>query len=171
MRKVYLISHNGGSLRPGRDSDVLAIEPEPYDAERHLVLGTDSSPEHLANLEYDWYTEDEAHTTPLYIARAVLPYLLVGNLRDATRFLTIYIDRLTQAKASLGMQKVNVANIDLRIFPSLPLLNFLSILLVTIQRGKADSYRQLRKHYANHLKEVGNWDEVRAWRESILSGE
>ncbi len=123
-------------------------------------MGTNASPEHLANLEYDWYTEDEAHTAPLYVARAVLPYLLVGNVRDASRSLQIYTDRLAQAKSGLGRQDVGVPSIPLSIFPSIPLLNFLSLLLVAVQRGKADSFRQLRKHYAVHLKEVEAWDEV-----------
>ena len=124
-------------------------------------MGTKSSPEHLANLEYSWYTEDEAHTTPLYAARAVLPYLLVGNVRDATRSFQIYTDRLVQTKSNLGVHDIEVSGISIRVFPSLPLLNFLAMLLVVVQRGKADLFRQLRKHYAVHEKEVDNiWDEV-----------
>lgn len=136
------------------------LEREPYDAERHLILGSKSSPEHLANLEFDWYTEDESHTAPLYAARAVLPYLMVGNVRDATRSLLIYKRRLTEAKSGLGAQEVTGGNLELKIFPSLPLLNFLGLLLMAVQRGKPDTYRQLRSHYAAHIKEVGSWDEV-----------
>lgn len=138
------------------------LEREPYDAERHLILGSKSSPEHLANLEFDWYTEDESHTAPLYAARAVLPYLMVGNVRDATRSLLIYKRRLTEAKTNLAPQEVTAGNLELKIFPSLPLLNFLSLLLIAVQRGKPDTYRQLRSHYTAHIKEVGSWDEVSA---------
>ncbi|KAI9782790.1 MAG: hypothetical protein M1816_001700 [Peltula sp. TS41687] len=140
---------------------MFAQEHEPYDAERHLVLGSKSAPEHLTKLEFEWYTEDESHTAPLYAARAVLPYLMVGNVRDATRCLLIYKRRLTEVKTSLAApQEVSAGNLELKIFPSLPLLNFLSLLLVAVQRGRPDTYRQLRSHYAAHIKEVGTWDEA-----------
>ena len=49
----------------------------------------------------------------------------------------------------------------MRVFPSLPLLNFLAMLLVAVLRGKADHFRQLRKHYTVHEKGIDNvWDEV-----------
>ena len=55
------------------------IDFEPYDAERHFALGTRDSPEALARLEYEWYTQDDLHTAPLYAARAIFPYLLTSN--------------------------------------------------------------------------------------------
>ncbi|KAJ9643070.1 hypothetical protein H2199_004592 [Coniosporium tulheliwenetii] len=106
---------------------------EAYDAERHLVLGTRDSPERLARLEYDWYTEDEPHTAPLYVARAVLPYLLTGNMRSANQSMLLFTGRLQKRKV------VSAA-----------------------KRGSADLFRQLKSHYAVHLKEVGTWDEALA---------
>lgn len=138
-----------------------ALEREVYDAERHLLLGTQSSPQHLANLEYDWYDEDESHTAPLYAARAVLPYLLLGNIRGATLAYETFIKRLTEAKSNLGAQDITFEGSELKIFPSLPLLNFLGLLLPAVLRGRADSYRQLRSHYGVYIKDVGSWDEVR----------
>lgn len=50
----------------------------------------------------------------------------------------------------------------MRIYPSLPLLNFLGLLLLAVQQGGTDLYKQLAKHYAPHLKEVGMWDDALA---------
>ncbi|OCK84784.1 DUF410-domain-containing protein [Lepidopterella palustris CBS 459.81] len=139
---------------------LYAEDGEPYDAERHLVLGTKDSPEHLARLEYDWYTEDESHTAPLYAARAVLPYLLLGNVRAANKSFLLFTSRLSQSKPNLGVQEVTSASSDLRIYPSLPLLNFLGLLLLAVQRGAPDLFRQLKSHYGVHLKDVGTWSEA-----------
>jgi len=50
----------------------------------------------------------------------------------------------------------------MRIYPSLPLLNFLGLLLLAAQKGSADLFRQLKNKYAVHIKEVGIWDEALA---------
>ncbi|KAI9832081.1 MAG: hypothetical protein M1826_002409 [Phylliscum demangeonii] len=139
---------------------LFAQEHETYDAERHLILGTKSATAALVDLEFAWYTEDESHTAPLYAARAVLPYLMTGNVHDATRSLSLYQARLTDTKPNLTAQDVREGNVTLKIFPSLPLLNFLGLLLLAVQRGKAATYRQLRKHYALHIKDAGSWDEA-----------
>ena len=140
--------------------DTRPPEPNPYDAERHLVLGTSSAPEHLANLEYDWYTADEAHTAPFYISRAVLAYLLVGNLRDSARSMQIFLDRLVHDKSSIGIQDMKVGGVQAKIISSMPLMNFLNLLLLAVPRGRAESFRQLRKHYSGHLRDLGGWEEV-----------
>lgn len=134
------------------------LDLEPYEAERHLVLGTKDSPETLASLEYSWYTSDELHTAPLYAARAVLPYLLTGNLRAANKFFLIFTSRLAQ-KSNLAVQEVSTSSSDLRVYPSLPLLNFLGLLLLAVERGEAALYRQLKSHYASHLNDT-NWGEA-----------
>lgn len=86
---------------------------------------------------------------------------MVGNVRDAVRSLSIYKNCLVEAKPNLGAQEVSGGSLELKIFPSLPLLNFLGLLLFAVQRGKPETFRQLRLHYAAHIKEVGTWDEVR----------
>ncbi|KAF2261147.1 DUF410-domain-containing protein [Lojkania enalia] len=144
------IHHVAGTL--------YAEDLEPYDAERHLVLGTKDSPETLAHFEYDWYSADESHTAPLYAARGVLPYLLIGNLRAANKFFLIYTSRLSQ-KSNLGVQEVSTSSSDLRVYPSLPLLNYLGLLLLAVERGDPALYRQLKSHYAAHLNDL-NWAEA-----------
>jgi hypothetical protein len=144
--------------RIGTGSTDSWVDLEPYDAERHLVLGTKDSPETLAQLEYSWYEADESHTAPLYAARGVLPYLLTGNLRAANKFFLLFTSRLAQ-KANLSVQEVSTSSSDLRVYPSLPLLNFLGLLLLAVERGEAALYRQLKSHYAAHLNDV-NWGDA-----------
>ncbi|RDW89527.1 DUF410-domain-containing protein [Coleophoma cylindrospora] len=146
------LHHVAGSL--------YAEEHEAYEAERHLALGTKDSPEVFAKLEYEWYTQDDSHTAALYAARAVFPYLLTGNIRDASKSLRLFTSRLTEANKNLGVQDVSSTSSDLRIYPSLPLLNFLGLLLLAVQKGSADLFRQLKSKYASHIKEAGIWDEA-----------
>ena len=139
-----------------------SAEGEPYDAERHLALGTKDSAEALAKLEYDWYSQDDSHTAALYGARAVFPYLLTSNLRSANKAYLIFTSRLSSSNKSLSVQEVSSTSSDMRVYPSLPLLNFLGLLLLAVQRGSPDLYKQLAKHYAPYVKEAGTWDDALA---------
>ncbi len=143
-------------------ADHLFTDHEPYDAEKHLALGTKDSPEQLAKLEYEWYTQDDSHTAALYAARAVFPYLLTGNLRSANKAFLIFTSRLSTENKSLSVQEVSSTSSDMRVYPSLPLLNFLGLLLLAIPRGTADLFKQLAKHYAPYIQEVGIWDDALA---------
>jgi len=110
-------------------------------------------------MEYDWYTSDATHTAGLYLGRAIFPLLLVGNLRAASQALLLFTSRLTQSNKSLAMQSVSSASSDVRVYPSVPLLNFISLLLLGIERGNAELFRSLKSHYAAYIQEVGLWDE------------
>ncbi|KAI0885289.1 DUF410-domain-containing protein [Annulohypoxylon maeteangense] len=146
------LHHVAGSL--------YAEEHEPYDAERHLLLGTKDSAEVLGRLEYEWFKEDDAHTAALYAARGVLPYLLTGNVRAANTCYRLFTSALNQDKQNqLGIQDVSSASADIRIYPSIPLLNFIGLLLLAIQRANADLYKQLHNKYATLLGEVEPWHE------------
>lgn len=144
------IHHVAGTL--------YAEELEPYEAERHLLLGTQDSSSTLASLEYSWYEADDSHTAPLYCARGVLPYLLTGNLRAANKFFLLFTSQLSK-KAGLQTQQVSTSSSDVRVYPSLPLLNFLGLLLLSVERGDPSLFRQLKSHYATNLKDV-SWGEV-----------
>ncbi|OAX84718.1 hypothetical protein ACJ72_00915 [Emergomyces africanus] len=143
---------------------LFARENEPYEAERHLAIGTVDSAEILGSLEYDWYTQDEPHTAGIYASRAVFPYLLTGNLRNANKAFQIFTSRLSSSEFSeaLNTQQVSSQSADMRVYPSLPLLNFTSLLLLAIQRGTADLFRQLTRQYAAHIKEVDGWERALA---------
>lgn len=140
---------------------LLAEEHEIGDAERHLILGTRDSPDTLVRLEYKWYKQDESHTAPLYAARAVLPYLLTANVRAANASYRAFISALTEENKSLGVQDVSSQGSDVRVFPSLPLLNFLGLLLLAVQKQSPDLFRQLKTKYGGHLAELGGaWDQA-----------
>lgn len=116
----------------------------------------------LANIEYEWYTQDDSHTAAQYCARAVFPYLLTSNVRSANKAHLIFTSRLSSSNASLTAQEVSSKSCDIRVYPSLPLLNFLALLLLAIQRGGPDLFKQLAKHYAPYLKETNGWDDALA---------
>ncbi|KAF4628499.1 hypothetical protein G7Y89_g9654 [Cudoniella acicularis] len=146
------LHHVAGSL--------YAEEHEAYEAERHLTLGTKDSPEVLVKMEYEWYTQDDSHTAALYAARAVFPYLITGNVRDASKSLRLFTSRLTEENKNLAVQDVSSSSSDMRVYPSLPLLNFLGLLLFAVRKGAADLFKQLKTKYATHINEVGIWDEA-----------
>ncbi|KAI1438707.1 DUF410-domain-containing protein [Xylaria sp. CBS 124048] len=140
---------------------LYAEEHGAYDAEKHLVLGTKDSAEILARMEYEWFKENDAHTAAHYAGRAVLPYLITANVRAANTSYRVFTSALSEENQSqLGIQDVSSNSADVRIFPSMPLLNFLGLLLLAVQRGSADLYRHLTARYANHLKELGMWNEA-----------
>ena len=147
------LHHVAGSL--------YADEHEPYEAERHLLLGTRDSPEVLFKMEYAWYKEGDAHLAPHFAGRAVLAYLLVGNVRAANKCYQLFTSALSSDNASLGVQDVAGAGAgsDIRVFPSLPLLNFLGLLLLAIQRAAPDVYKSLISKYAAQINETEAWAE------------
>ena len=147
--------------------DETCIEGEAYDAERHLVIGTQASAAVLASLHYTWYKTDQPHLAPIYASRSALPYLIVGNLSAANLALSTFTSHLTTSNpALLAMSQPlesSKSGLSLRIFPSIPLLNFLSLLLLAAQKGDSGLYKQLAKYYAPHLKDVdGLWNDALA---------
>lgn len=152
--------HNISSKSSGL---ISPTEGEAYDAERHLLLGTPASAPILAQLHYNWYKEDSPHLAPIYASRSVLPYLVLGNLASATTSLAQFTSELTSSNPSLLTQSIDSAKSSARIFPSLPLLNFLAMLLLACQKGDAALFRQLARHYGPHLKEIEElWAEALA---------
>lgn len=83
----------------------------------------------------------------------------MSNLRSAIKAHRVFTTRLTNSKMALSVQEISSTSSETRIYPSLPLLNFLTLLLLAVQRGSADIYKQLIKHYTVHINEVGIWDD------------
>lgn len=59
---------------------------------------------------------------------------------------------------------------DVRVYPSLPLLNFINLLLLAIQRGAPELYKLLLRQYSQHIQETGNWDTALAHIGEIYFG-
>lgn len=147
----------------GLRSDQLPIEGEAYDAERHLLLGIPSSAPILAQLHYRWYMSDSPHLAALYASRSVLPYLVLGNMSGASAALSTFTSALTSTNPALFTQTIESSKSSIRVFPSLPLLNFLALLLLAVQKGDSTLFKQLCKHYAVHLKDTEDiWAEALA---------
>lgn len=111
-------------------------------------------------MEYDWYKESEPHTAPIYAARAILPYLMVGNVRGATTSYRAFTSALTTSNPGLSVQDLSSGDTDVRVFPSLPLLNFLGLLLLAVQRGAPDAFKGLVSKYAAQINETDMWGEA-----------
>lgn len=88
--------------------------------------------------------------------------MTVGNLRAASVVQLLFTSKLSADHPSLTSETVSVGGSDARIYPSLPLLNFLTLLLLACQKGAQDLFRSLRTRYRAQLGDVaeGNWDEV-----------
>ena len=85
----------------------------------------------------------------------MLPYLCLQNLRDAQASLTTFVNLLLDGDNIPPHSLIE----GVEIFPLLPHLNFLSLLIVACQRGAPEFFQQLKKQYAQSLQEVP-WDEV-----------
>ncbi|KAH7008211.1 hypothetical protein EDB80DRAFT_430805 [Ilyonectria destructans] len=143
------LHHVAGSL--------YAEEHDTYEAEKHLILGTKDSPEVLTKMEYKWYKEGEPHQAGLFAGRAVLPYLLIGNVRAANTCYRLFTSTLSTENPNLGVQDVSGISGDIRIFPSLPLLNFLGFLLMAVQRSAPELFKGLISKYATQINEAESW--------------
>ena len=120
-----------------------------------MIIGTRDSAEILAKMEYTWYKEGDAHLAPHFAARAILPYLLVGNLRDANASYRIFTKALSADNAGLNVQEVATPNsTSVSVFPSLPLLNFLGLLLLAVRRGAPEVFKGLLSKYATQINET-----------------
>ncbi|ERF73080.1 hypothetical protein EPUS_06541 [Endocarpon pusillum Z07020] len=142
---------------------VYAEEGEAYEAERHLLLGTAASVPILTDLHYTWYAADSPHLAATYASRSVFPYLVLGNLASASMAFQLFTSRLTSTNPHLFTQSIESSKSETRVFPSLPLLNFISHLLLACPKGDSGLFKQLAKHYAVHLKETQDlWGEALA---------
>ncbi|KAL5615618.1 hypothetical protein BROUX41_005657 [Berkeleyomyces rouxiae] len=148
---------------------LYADEHVAYEAERHLVLGTKESPEIFGRLEYTWYKEcGSPHDAAIYASRAVLPYLLVANIRGAHTALRVFTTALSADNPALAVEHAEAkgssgeGGFSVPIFPSLPLLNFLGLLLAVVQTGNGEMYKGLM---ANYESLIG--DSADIWEESL----
>ncbi|OAA72463.1 putative protein family UPF0363 [Cordyceps fumosorosea ARSEF 2679] len=155
------LHHEVGSL--------YAAEHNTDEAEKHLIRGTEKSAGVLFRMEYAWYKEsgkESVERAAWYAARAVLPNLLVGNVRDANTCYRLFVDTLRADHPNLTVEDVPAppgsgAEV-LHVFSDLPLLNFLGLLLLTVQRGARKMFLKLKSNYTAQINEVegGDWDEA-----------
>lgn len=125
-----------------------------------IVSGLPDAVPPLVDLLYAWYTStSQPHAAPLFLSRAILPYLVLGNLRDASRSYTLFLSKLLSENSASAPQSISSNSDDLKILPSLPGINFLGLLCLAVKRADAGSFRQLRSHYATCIEEAGCWSD------------
>lgn len=162
---------------------------ETYEAEKHLLLGTRESPAVLAAMLYSWATgpgtdidaqnskelvvetpEDVASALPLYLSRGVLGYLSAGNVRDARAVLHAFLGYAVAEHASgsavgrlLGYDEEKSSDgAVIYVFHEVPLLNFLQLLVPTVQSKSPEMYNRLRARYAQIIDGLDAWKAVLA---------
>ncbi|TGZ84010.1 DUF410-domain-containing protein [Ascodesmis nigricans] len=142
---------------------LLVSEHDYYEAERHLLLGTPASASTLATALFNWYQHDSPHTAALYISRAVFPYLLLGNLRDAHTALKIFTEKLVEKAEKTGLVVQTIEDVKygtVKVFPSLPGVNFLTLLVLSAAPGGREVWQFLEGHYQTVLREAPWWKEA-----------
>jgi hypothetical protein len=133
---------------------IFAKAGDAYDAEKYLLLGTRESPNVLASLLYEWYTEDkEPAMAAFYASRGTLGYLCIENIRDARSFTASYIEKMESGGTTFTEVKDEAGNV-LKVSEQHPLLTFLQLLVVTCQHKSSDMFQRLKVRYAAQLQEV-----------------
>ncbi|KTW27346.1 hypothetical protein T552_04155 [Pneumocystis carinii B80] len=142
------LHHNIGVL--------LAQEGNLFEAEKHLVLGTNESVKPLLDLLCDYFYEDDLYMAPFYASRIVFPYLILYNIASAIRGYRGIVHYLVEER-KVQTHTLSSSVADVILFPSLPLMNFLCFLILTCQRGTVDLFHTLKAHYTDALKKAPSW--------------
>ncbi|KAH3677223.1 hypothetical protein WICMUC_001804 [Wickerhamomyces mucosus] len=129
-----------------------------YEAERNLILGTNESFKPYVDLLWDWYLEDSnSNNISLYIQRIVLNYLSVENFKNAKEGLSILLQKfINKENSSINYEIIKQSNEDVFIFQDLKLLNFLQLLLFTIQSKDLQNYNRLIAHYNEDIQPIND---------------
>ncbi len=124
-----------------------------YIGERYLLEGTGESATVLATQLFEWSTQDPDPTTaPFYLSRAIFGYLLLQNIQSAYKSLSVFLKLLQQHNPDFFKDSVEITNSDIIITTSLPLLNYLQLLIPTCQRKAPDMFNRLNNRYESSWK-------------------
>ncbi|CAK9216595.1 unnamed protein product [Sphagnum troendelagicum] len=116
--------------------------PEMYKASQYFVRG--SHPETFAKAVVQWMHQCYPGEADLVVARAVLLYLSLGNLRDAN----LLWDAVKQSLSDSSKE-----------FPDTPLMHFIRFLLSTLERDALPLFRILRQKYKPSIDRDPTFDE------------
>lgn len=123
-----------------------------YDAERHLILGTSASFPLYYKLIWTWYLEDpNSKNAGVYVSRLVLNYLFIENIKYANEALSKFIQDLISTKTEFSSETLKESENEVFIFEDLPLINFLQLLLVSVQTKNAPYYQKLKNRYQQDI--------------------
>jgi len=151
LRAALKWSMESGELSRGAPElhDMLAVymwtespAPEILKVSQHFVRG--NQPETFARVVVECMSQCYPSEADLVIARAVLLYLSLGNLRDANCLWDSVRQRLSDNSEA---------------FPDSPLLHFVKFLLSTLERDALPLFRMLRQKYKPSLERDPSLDE------------
>lgn len=135
------------------------------DAEPHFLAGTSESSKVYGKMLVEWSGKDHPSKRGAYIARAVLQYLCLRNIRDAKNSFDSFIAELMEKDPSIKSGTVPYRPtitgdpIEVGLY-TIPLLNFLQFLILTIQRDASDLFTELRNKYKSALSIEPSFDEL-----------
>lgn len=119
-----------------------APTPEMTKVSQHFVRG--NHPETFAKVVVDCMDKCYSGEADLVVARAILLYLSLGNLRDANRLW----DSVKQTLSD-----------NFQELPDTPLLQFIKFLLLTLERDALPLFRMLKQEYKSSLDRDPSYDE------------
>lgn len=122
------------------------------DAEQNLLLGTRDSAKLLGQMLFDYYMDEQKGSKAgLYIARGVLGYLGLANLRDSIVCLDAFLERLEVETAPSSCIQDEHSGMVIKVYSTEELLNFMQLLIISCMSGNPDLYRRLRVRYNSQL--------------------
>lgn len=124
-----------------------------YEAERQLVLGNSHSCDTYINHLWSWYQEDEPSNFGLYLSRAVLNYLFIENVKCARQSLEGLLSKFTATESS-QFETITESSLSIQLFESQPLVNFVQLLMNTVNTGNTQLYKNLVARYQNVLQQA-----------------
>lgn len=134
---------------------VFAKADDAYAAERHLILGTSQSPPVLANLLYEWYTEDkDPNSVGLYACRGVFGYLEVQNIDNCSKLLKHYLEKFNESPAVGPTHLVDEDDVKVLVYDDHELLNFLQLLIPCCRYKNKDMFGRLKNRYSALLSSI-----------------
>lgn len=109
--------------------------------------------------------EELASNLPLYLSRGTLGYLSSGNIRDSRtvtqEFIRIAIAAdIAALRSFLKHEITNEGDYQIYVFESIPLLNFLQLLIPTCQTKSTQFYQRLRARYSSLIDHIDAWSPV-----------
>jgi tetratricopeptide (TPR) repeat protein len=94
-------------------------------------------PKEFASMLTEWSLKANPSERDLFIARAVLQYLAIGNLKDANIVFEEFLSLMDKNP-----------QYEQKSFPRTPLINYIRFLLMTLERDAYPLFDMLRKKYA-----------------------
>ncbi|CAG8614947.1 5815_t:CDS:2 [Paraglomus brasilianum] len=145
--------------------EMLWKEKSYSEAEPHFLAGLPASSRSYGNMLAEWASQDHPSKLGTYISRAVLQYLCLRNIRDARTSFDTFIEAVAEKDSSIksgtAPYRPTLASDPVQIsLYTIPLLNFLQLLILTVQRDARDLFTKLRTKYSSSLAVEPSFDDL-----------